>query len=468
MVQKYAILIHRQNRVVLDCIVMKRKGLGKEIKKVKYNKILKRFTVASLALSMFASNVFAFVVTPKDHHAFQGEVVEFAAARTTEEEESMTENDVEWYVDGERIGTGWGITVDTSKYNIGDQVNVRAVANWTSVSGNSVSGNGLLTAEDQATMYVDDPAGNPYPGIDITSLVVFSNDTVLTDNLNPNRDITVRLVPRTMSDEEIKAALASNPSLQFTGSQIYVVEIKLVRNFEPEKEVNMVQGSAQVLIGAKSAVNIDVNEKVIAAHIVGNTAEHVGTSEPGTDAIIIETRSFSPFVFGVGYIGESSSTEESGSGSSGSSSSSTVVDSSVPSTLSAGTVTLAGGGSLIALGADDLTFMNTTIASMFYVANTFPGYLANVLAINTFAPPLGYVDGTPVTINWKVDGVNSGDVIFAVHYNENTGEMEYIPCVAGQGVVSFEVTSFGNIGLVRVLAPSDVATSIILNTVVQR
>lgn len=67
MVQKYAILIHRQNRVVLDCIVMKRKVLGKEIKKVKYNKILKRFTVASLALSMFASNVFAFVVTPKDH-----------------------------------------------------------------------------------------------------------------------------------------------------------------------------------------------------------------------------------------------------------------------------------------------------------------------------------------------------------------------------------------------------------------
>ena len=87
---------------------------------MKYNKILKRFTVASLALSMFASNVFAFIVTPKDHHAFQGEVVEFAAARTTAEEENMTENDVEWYVDGERIGTGWGIKVDTSKYNIGD------------------------------------------------------------------------------------------------------------------------------------------------------------------------------------------------------------------------------------------------------------------------------------------------------------------------------------------------------------
>lgn len=79
---------------------------------------------------------------------------------------------------------------------------------------------------------------------------------------------------------------------------------------------------------------------------------------------------------------------------------------------------------------------NTTLSSMFYVANTFPGYLANMLAVNTIEPSMSIApSGETMIVNWQVAGVNPRDLIYAVHYNEEKGKMRWNTSNALQKII---------------------------------
>ncbi len=425
-----------------------------------FKKVFKRAVVSALALSMISTSVFAFSINPAAVE------VEVGAEQTFEivfedGEQLAPGSSVQWTIDGTAAGTGNSLTVTASQVGT---TTIGATGELSgTVSGSSVSGN---TASASATMVVTDGTSELPGELPGDALPVFDLSGATFEGHEPHE---VYLAESDIDGDQYAGAIRG--LVDYSGNLVGVDVTP--RSLKDGSTVKMTGGTARFALGIVR-VNSQTGEeipfdagKLYAFHINANgSATQVGVNDiqDGVAAVAIETNSFSPFVMAYVPAGGSSSSDE------GTTYTNATPDNSIQSVLKVGSITLASGRNLKALGADATTIANTTLAAMFYVANTFPGYLANMLAVNTIEPPLGFVpSGASMTVNWKVAGVNPTDLIYAVHYNEVNGknEMEYIQCTAKDGMVTFDLTSFGIVGLVRVLPNDATGQAVVLSTPVQ-
>ncbi len=421
-----------------------------------FKKVFKRAVVSAMALSMISTSVFAFSINPASVNVEVGAEQVFEIV-FEDGEQLAPGSSVQWTIDGTAAGTGNSLTVTASQVGT---TTIGATGELSgTVSGSSVSGN---KATATATMTVTE--GNyELPG---DALPVFDLSGATFEGHTPNE---VYLAEKDIDGDQYAGAIKG--LVNYSGNLVGVDVTP--RSLKDGSEVKMTGGTARFALGIVR-VNSQTGEeipfeagKLYAFHInADGSATQVGVNDiqDGKATVLIETSSFSPFVMAYVPAAGSSSNDE------GTTYTNATPDNSIQSVLKVGSITLASGRNLKALGADATTVANTTLASMFYVANTFPGYLANMLAVNTIEPPLGFVpSGAKMTVNWKVAGVNPTDLIYAVHYNEENGknEMEYIQCIAKDGMVTFDLTSFGIVGLVRVLPNDATGQAVVLSTPVQ-
>ena len=433
--------------------------------KVNFKKVFKRAVVSALALSMISTSVFAFSINPAAVE------VEVGAEQTFEivfedGEQLAPGSSVQWTIDGTAAGTGNSLTVTASQVGT---TTIGATGELSgTVSGSSVSVN---TASASATMVVTDGTSELPGELPGDALPVFDLSGATFEGHEPHE---VYLAESDIDGDQYAGAIRG--LVDYSGNLVGVDVTP--RSLKDGSTVKMTGGTARFALGIVR-VNSQTGEeipfdvgKLYGFHINADGAVvQVGESDikggNTTEIIAITTDSFSPFV--LAYVPQGGSDNSSDEDITYTFTNATP-DNSIQSVLKVGSITLASGRNLKALGADATTVANTTLAAMFYVANTFPGYLANMLAVNTIEPPLGFVpSGASMTVNWKVAGVNPTDLIYAVHYNEVNGknEMEYIQCTAKDGMVTFDLTSFGIVGLVRVLPNDATGQAVVLSTPVQ-
>ncbi len=428
--------------------------------KVNFKKVFKRAVMSALALSMISKSVFAFSISPASVEVEIGTKQTFEIM--LEEGEQLVPGSVQWSVDGVRVtGRDHRLTVTAAKVGtavIGATGELSGTISGSSISGNLVSARAKMVIKEGILEEENLPSANDRPNAMDSGL--YNLEGGVFEGHKPKE---VYLAAIEIDGNQYGGVIKElvNYSGNLRGLDV------TPRSLRDDSVVKMTGGKVQFAMGM-TRVNSQTGEeipfdvgKLYGFHINADGAVvQVGESDikggNTTEIIAITTDSFSPFV--LAYVPQGGSDNSSDEDITYTFTNATP-DNSIQSVLKVGSITLASGRNLKALGADATTIANTTLASMFYVANTFPGYLGNMLAVNTIEPPIGFVpSGEAMTVNWKVAGVNPTDLIYAVHYNEVNGknEMEYIQCTAKDGMVTFDLTSFGIVGLVRVL-PNDAA-----------